>query len=132
MNGGRLFSYFAANRDTLEVVSDWNLPMPPRWSRKPDRKDPDYRRLDDRMNFAVHVAIFAVSNSGLWFFNFLQGQPWSWAGLVSESWGAVLLLHAIFIFAIARYSDPSPAASNQTSGVGFTPKKREEAPKSTK
>ena len=38
--------------------------MPPRWPRKPDRCDPAYRRLDDRMNFAMHVAIFAVINSG--------------------------------------------------------------------
>jgi len=43
--------------------------MPPRWPREPDRNDPAYRRLDDRMNFAVHVAIFAASNSGLWFFH---------------------------------------------------------------
>ncbi len=37
--------------------------MPPRWPRKPDRKDPAYRRLEDRINFAVHVALFAAINS---------------------------------------------------------------------
>ncbi len=46
--------------------------MPPRWPRKPDRNDPDYRRLDDRMNFAMHVALFAVVNSGLWFLEFWE------------------------------------------------------------
>jgi hypothetical protein len=104
--------------------------MPPRWSRKPDRKDPDYRKLDDRMNFAVHVAIFAASNSGLWFFNIFQGQPWSWASLVTESWALVLLAHAIFIFAIAKYSEPT--TSQPESGVGFTPKSKQDPAKSVK
>ena len=45
--------------------------MPPRWPRQPDRNDPAYRKLDDRMNFAIHVALFAVTNSGLWFFRLL-------------------------------------------------------------
>ena len=31
--------------------------MPPSWPRKPNREDPAYRKLDDRMNFAVHLAI---------------------------------------------------------------------------
>lgn len=84
--------------------------MPPRWSRKPDRKDPAYRRLDDRMNFAVHVAIFAVSNSGLWFVHNLQHRDWSWAPGVTAGWLVVLLVHLIYIFAIADYSDPALAS----------------------
>lgn len=43
--------------------------MPPSWPRKPNREDPAYRKLDDRMNFAVHLAILAATNSGLWFFH---------------------------------------------------------------
>ena len=39
--------------------------MPPRWPRQPDRADPDYRRLDDRMNFALHIALFSAFNSAL-------------------------------------------------------------------
>lgn len=78
--------------------------MPPRWPRKPDRKDPDYRKLDDRMNFAVHVAIFAVSNSGLWFFHNLQKVDWGWLPWLTAGWIVILLIHLIYISAIADYS----------------------------
>lgn len=78
--------------------------MPPRWSRKPDRKDPDYRRLDDRMNFALHVAIFAAVNSGLWFVRTLQAQDWPWTLWFTSLWVAALVAHGVFIFAIADYS----------------------------
>jgi 2TM domain len=90
--------------------------MPPRWSRKPDRKtDPDFRRLDDRMNFATHVAIFAATNSGLWFFRVL-GEKTSELSVpgglpntpqITSIWAAILLAHAMYVFAIAKYSTPS-------------------------
>jgi hypothetical protein len=102
--------------------------MPPRWPRKPDRNDPSYRRLDDRMNFAVHVAIFAVVNSGLWFFRVLgetselgapSGLPWTpW---ITPGWASILVLHAVYIFAIAKYETSLPTSSTE-SGVGFQPK----------
>lgn len=82
--------------------------MPPRWPRKPDRRDPDYRRLDDRMNFAMHVAVFAAINSGLWFFNTLQPGSLPWARWVTLIWAVVLLTHLVFIFAIADYSELPP------------------------
>ena len=90
--------------------------MPPRWPRKPDRRDPDYRRLDDRMNFAVHVGLFAACNSGVWFFRTLRYAEWRWAYLLTGLWGLILLGHAIYIFAIADYSplaakDPSTKSS---------------------
>ncbi|NJL82037.1 MAG: 2TM domain-containing protein [Chloroflexaceae bacterium] len=78
--------------------------MPPRWPRLPDRQDPAYRKLDDRMNFALHVAIFAASNSGLWFVRTLKGAAWPWTVWVTGLWAAVLLLHLIYILAIADYS----------------------------
>jgi len=81
--------------------------MPPRWPRKPDRRDPDYRRLDDRMNFAVHVGLFAAFNSGIWFFRTLQYADWRWAYLITGLWGLIVVGHAIFIFAIADYSPVS-------------------------
>lgn len=88
--------------------------MPPRWPRQPDRQDPAYRRLDDRMNFAVHVATFAAINSGLWFFQIVQAQQWPWTLWVTGGWILVLLSHGIYIFAIADYSDPSlPTAAKQ-------------------
>lgn len=86
--------------------------MPPRWPRRPDRRDPAYRRLDDRMNFAIHVAIFALCNSGVWFFRLLGELPgsgvslWPWAPWLTLSWVGLLLIHGIYIFAIADYSFP--------------------------
>lgn len=81
--------------------------MPPKWPRKPDRRDPDYRRLDDRMNFAFHVAIFAAINSGLWFFHNLQPDTLFWLPELTLGWLLVLLAHGIYILAIASYSQPS-------------------------
>jgi integral membrane sensor domain MASE1 len=78
--------------------------MPPRWSRIPTRQDPDYRKLDDRMNFAVHVAVFAAINSGIWFVRTLQDQTWNWPVWVTGIWLSVLVAHAVYIFAIADYS----------------------------
>lgn len=106
--------------------------MPPRWPRKPDRNDPAFRRLDDRMTFATHVAAFAAVNSGLWFFRVageklsesalpggLPSTPW-----ITGAWATVLLLHGIFIFAIAKYPDgvsTSPSSGGQ--GFGTKPDK---------
>ncbi|MDJ0692316.1 MAG: 2TM domain-containing protein [Xenococcaceae cyanobacterium MO_188.B32] len=78
--------------------------MPPRWPRKPDRKDPEYRRLDDRMNFAIHVGIFAAINSGLWFVDAIKQADWSWLISVTGIWAGILLVHLIYIIAIADYS----------------------------
>ena len=112
--------------------------MPPRWPRQPDRNDPAYRKLDDRMNFAIHVATFAVINSGLWFFRLLgektsplgtPGGP-SWTPWVTLGWCALLAAHALFIFAIANYSEPIPTATN--AGTGFKPNVSTSPPKATK
>jgi len=102
--------------------------MPPRWPRQPDRNDPAYRKLDDRMNLAMHVAIFAVTNSGLWFFRILGertsplGTPDSlpWTPLITLVWAGLLVAHAMFILTIANYSEPSTTATS--AGTGFKPK----------
>ncbi|NES03533.1 MAG: 2TM domain-containing protein [Okeania sp. SIO2F4] len=78
--------------------------MPPRWPRKPDRNDPEFRKLDDRMNFAIHVAIFAASNSGLWFFRNLTAATWPWAIWVTGGWVFLLLIHGVYIFVLADYA----------------------------
>jgi hypothetical protein len=78
--------------------------MPPRWPRQPDRQDPEFRKLDDRMNFAVHVAISATINSGLWFFHNLKAATWEWLPWVTVGWVGVLLVHLLYIGAIANYS----------------------------
>ena len=85
--------------------------MPPRWPRKPDRKDPAYRKLDDRMNFAVHVAIFALSNSGLWFFHNFLLTDWEWLPILTISWLGLLLCHFIYISVIADYSNTPPEST---------------------
>ena len=85
--------------------------MPPRWPRKPDRQDPAYRRLDDRMNYAMHVAIFAVCNSGLWFFHNLNSAHWNWLPSLTSIWIVVLLAHLIYIVGIADYSEVSPKSA---------------------
>lgn len=79
--------------------------MPPRWPRKPDRiNDPAFRRLEDRINFAVHVAAFTAFNSGLWFFQILWDK-WSHLPVVTGIWGVALLAHGLYVFAIADYSE---------------------------
>ncbi len=85
--------------------------MPPRWPRKPDRRDPAYRQLEDRMNFAVHVAAFTACNSGVWFFHNLQHASWAWIIWFTGIWITGLIFHGVYIFAIADYS---PVSSDQS------------------
>ncbi len=77
--------------------------MPPRWPRKPDPNDPAYRRLEDRINFAVHVAFFAAVNSGIWFFELFLKQEWSWSIWLTGAWAVVLLSHGVYIFKLVNY-----------------------------
>ncbi|MEO0406742.1 MAG: 2TM domain-containing protein [Cyanobacteria bacterium P01_A01_bin.135] len=91
--------------------------MPPKWPRKPDRNDPAFRRLDDRMTFATHVALFAAVNSSLWFFHLYRFPGWNWMPSFSLIWLAGLFVHAVAIFAIADYSGPS--SQDGASGKGF-------------
>ncbi len=79
--------------------------MPPRWSRVPTRKDPDFRRLDDRMTFATHVAAFVAFNSGIWFFKLLKQSDATWPLWLTAIWSAVFLGHGIYVFMIAKYED---------------------------
>lgn len=77
--------------------------MPPRWPRKPDPTDPALRRLEDRINFAVHVALFAAVNSGIWFFDLFLKKDWAWPIWVTGAWIIVLIIHGIVIFKIVNY-----------------------------
>lgn len=81
--------------------------MPPRWPRKPDRADPAYRKLEDRLNFAVHLAFFAAVNSGLWFFRLVQTADWPWTVWVTGAWAIGLLTHGVYVFGMANYEAPS-------------------------
>ncbi|MEM6838100.1 MAG: 2TM domain-containing protein [Cyanobacteria bacterium P01_C01_bin.120] len=79
--------------------------MPPVWPRKPDRRDPAFRKLDDRMTFAVHVAAFAAVNSGLWFAHRINPIWVPWVTKITPIWMVVLFIHAVYIFAMADYSE---------------------------
>lgn len=89
--------------------------MPPRWPRQPDRHDPAYRRLEDRMNFAVHVAAFGACNSTLWFFQLVQTEAWPWILWLTGGWAAILLAHGAYIFAVADYSQPNSLTTDSDS-----------------
>ena len=85
--------------------------MPPRWPRKPDRKtDVAFRRLDDRMTFATHVALCLACNSGMWFVRLLKNADWTWTAWITCLWVAVLVAHGVYIFAIADYSEPTASS----------------------
>ncbi|MGD1943443.1 MAG: 2TM domain-containing protein [Leptolyngbyaceae cyanobacterium] len=92
--------------------------MPPRWPRKPDRRDPAFRKLDDRMNFAIHVALFAAINSGLWFAHEINGDWVAWVSKLTLVWLVVLVSHALYIFAIADYSGTYVLESEDASEGG--------------
>ncbi len=81
--------------------------MPPKWPRKPDRADPAYRKLEDRLNFAVHVAAFTAFNSGGWFYHNLAPGQLAWLPYITLPWAAGLLGHGIWAFAIASYDEAS-------------------------
>ncbi|AFY71223.1 hypothetical protein Pse7367_2972 [Thalassoporum mexicanum PCC 7367] len=76
--------------------------MAPRLSKPPDKNDPDYQRLENRINFALHVGIFAASNSCIWFVRTITYANWDWTILLTESWLALLLIHGIWAFATER------------------------------
>ena len=92
--------------------------MPPRWPRKPDRNDPEYRRLDDRMNFAIHVGLFSATNSGLWFVHNLQKADWPWATSVTGGW-ALVVLATRFTILRSPIIRPSPKILAEGSGGRF-------------
>jgi hypothetical protein len=59
------------------------------------------------MTFATHVALFAASNSGLWFFQTLYHRSDPWAIWVTVGWAIALVAHGLYVFAIADYSPES-------------------------
>ncbi len=87
--------------------------MPPRWPREPDpANDPPLRRLEDRINFAVHVAGFAAVNSAIWFFNTLNSGSLPQAKIVTFIMLGILCAHAMYVFVLADYT-PNPADTGQ-------------------
>jgi hypothetical protein len=62
-------------------------------TRPPNPQDPAYQQLERWINFAVHGALFAALNSGLWLWRGLRPESLAQLPLLSLSWGALLLLH---------------------------------------
>ncbi|MFS8892032.1 hypothetical protein [Synechococcus sp. R55.2] len=77
--------------------------MPPRWPRKPTRRDPEFRKLDDRYTYAAHIAVFLCSGSGLVFFQQLYRADWPWLVPLLGWWALGLGIHSFWIFFVARY-----------------------------
>ncbi len=72
--------------------------MPLRLSKPPDPTDPEYQSLERRVNFALHGAIYAASNSCLWFARSISYADWEWPYWVSALWATFLLGHGIWVF----------------------------------
>lgn len=81
--------------------------MPPVWPQKPDRRDPAFRRLGDRINFAFNVALYAFIISGTWFIRLLRAESWAWLTWLTWTWLAIIVLQGLYVFAIADYSKGS-------------------------
>lgn len=72
--------------------------MPLSLSKPPDPRDPEYQRLERRVNFALHVGIFAATVSGMWFVRSVLYADWDWTTQVTGIWALLLLGHAIWVF----------------------------------
>jgi 2TM domain len=77
--------------------------MPPLWPRQPDRRDPDFRRFGDRLNFAFHVAVFCAGNSFLWFLAALKGWSDPRLAQLTTTWAIGVVVHGVYVFKIATY-----------------------------
>ncbi|AGY56784.1 2TM domain-containing protein [Gloeobacter kilaueensis] len=78
--------------------------MPPRLSSPPDPQSPEYRSLRDKINFAVHVGLFAAVNSGIAFFARLLQADWPWRSWLLLAWLFILIAHGLYVLGFARYS----------------------------
>ncbi|WP_306806790.1 hypothetical protein [Candidatus Synechococcus spongiarum] len=72
------------------------LAMPLRWLGEPDPTDPRYQDLERRVNLALHGALYAALNSGLWFTQLLR-HPWPRLGWFSLAWLLALLVHLAIV-----------------------------------
>ena len=73
--------------------------MPLVITRPPDPEDPDYQKLEQLINLAVHTAAFAAFNSGLWVWHglkpgFFVQLPW-----LTGLWAVALSVHVVWVLA---------------------------------
>lgn len=80
--------------------------MPLRWNGKPDPSDPRYQDLSRRLDFAVHLALYAAINSGLWFVQLLR-HPWQHLAWLNLGWLCLLALHLTMVWRMRARQDAS-------------------------
>jgi hypothetical protein len=85
--------------------------MAPRLSKPPDKNDPEYQKLGNRINFALHVGIFAACTSCIWFVRTLTYASWDWVIWLTDAWLVLLLMHGIWVFANERSLNQSISES---------------------
>lgn len=77
--------------------------MPIRWYGPADPADPTYRHFERIVNFTLHAALFAATNSGLWVVEGLR-HPWPHLAWFTLIWTLALLIHATVVVILR----PSP------------------------
>lgn len=85
------------------VLTSIGSDMPPKLSSPPDPRSAEYRQLRDKINFAVHVGLFAALNSGIAFFGRLWQADWPWVLWLFLGWALLLVAHGFYVFSLARY-----------------------------
>jgi 2TM domain len=81
--------------------------MPPKLYRPPDPNDPEYQRLERRINFALHVGIFAASNSCMWFIRSVIYANWEWTFWLTGGWAMLLLGHGSWLISREKGTEKS-------------------------
>ncbi len=77
--------------------------MPPRLSSPPDPNNPEYQLLRDRINYAVHVALFLCVNMVLLFLEQFWRVQWPWRGWLTLVWAIGLVAHTVWVFWLTKY-----------------------------
>ena len=76
--------------------------MPLVTTRPPDPEDPDYQKLEQLINLAVHTAAFAAFNSGLWVWHGLKPSFFPQLPWLTGLWVVALAVHVVWVLARRR------------------------------
>ena len=74
-----------------------SLAMPLVANQPPDPSDPRYQQLERVINLAVHGALFAFVNSGLWLLRGLRSGFAPWLPWLTAIWAMVWLVQLIVV-----------------------------------
>lgn len=56
------------------------------------------KRFKQRQEFMIHLAVFVITNVGLWGLWLLLGGGFAWPAIVTMGWGIGLLIHGITVY----------------------------------